>query len=489
MTDKDLKKIIRDNFTSAEQSKIFETERFHNFVSNLPDKSKPRYQFRLRYAFLAFLIFVLTLGIIALIGPENRVENPSLENPVENIEDYFNPEKLELNYLIYSGVTKSFEAASFQELRNNNGPILKKLSQETETDEDENIFHHPFEYLRINNPLSFYVNIEPGTNELIEKHCGSGEIEVIICKVFFHVEGGFVQEESLIIFKGVYGIYSCLTNGGSDFYDENSNIIKSIYEFSSHKYISGNEVIKDLRLKNVIRVIVDQGVPLSLEFEDLYTSEIYNSYEPYSPKSINCSDLYSVKELFTFGIVFFETRITGIEADFIKVAAVEGLNLVNGQFDHYSEINRENLEVGQYVKITYLKYYEEYNPITTYLYKINVLDNIDHKVYWELREDDYQIISIPTFTELKNELSNLNQMIDLIKIVDFYCAQKEGELLLVFVIDTSEVGEGLLYEVLNPEGIVDYAFSYFGYEYSYADRSGTNEYENTLIFIFSENSE
>ena len=38
MTDKDLKKLFVIIFTSAEQSKIFETERFHNFVSNLPDK-------------------------------------------------------------------------------------------------------------------------------------------------------------------------------------------------------------------------------------------------------------------------------------------------------------------------------------------------------------------------------------------------------------------------------------------------------------------
>lgn len=483
MTDKELKKMIRDNFTISEQSRMRETERFHKFVSSLPVKSKPRFRFRPRFAFMTLLLFVVvvSLGIIVFYEPNNT---PTPTQPSKNIEEFLNPKTLELNYLIYSGVSRSFEANSFKQLNNFNGPLLKKLNQEGETAEELTVDHYPFGYLRINDPLSFYIYIEPGTNDFIEGFCGSGEIEVVVCEVHFYDEaGGYIQDEFMIIFKGVYGIYSCLTNGASWNY-ENSKLIKSTYEFSSHKYISGNEIIKDLGMNNIIRVVVDKGVPVSLQFEDFETHEVYNHYEPYSPKGISCSELYTLSELFTFGCFSFETRITGIEGDLINIANVEGVNLVRGQFDENTEINPKELEIGQFVKITYLKYYEEYNPRITYLYKIDVLDNFNHTVYREFLEDGYQIISIQAYSLLENQLNILNQLIDLIKIEDFYLVQKDdSEFMIVFVIDDSEVEEGVMYEPLDLQAIINYAYGFFGFDsipYQYELR----EYKNTLIFIF-----
>lgn len=86
----------------------------------------------------------------------------------------------------------------------------------------------------------FTIELNDGDGFLAQKLGGTGLVEVVV------TENNIEDMGQMITFKKDEKYYTCFMNGGD--YDPDSN--KSSIEFSSHKYISGFSIVKNMEQEN-----------------------------------------------------------------------------------------------------------------------------------------------------------------------------------------------------------------------------------------------
>ncbi|MBO5211527.1 MAG: hypothetical protein J6B80_06315 [Clostridia bacterium] len=162
----------------------------------------------------------------------------------------------------------------------------------------------------------FTINLYNEDGFLAQKLGGTGLVEVVV------TENNINGVESIITFKRENRYYSCIMNGESHY--TNSDIISR--NFSSHKYINGFSVVKNLEQENYKFIVYYDGAKV-VGFECASFDGVTEKYEVDEVKLVDdyCVVIYT-KKTFT---------IAQLEAYFKKEAF--GLNFKKNKSD-YSKI-------------------------------------------------------------------------------------------------------------------------------------------------------
>lgn len=322
---------------------------------------------------LYFSLIILLSLVFTACNDVKEVKTP----PVEEQEDSLDNENLfkssnNFSYVIYAAAKKTLD----------NSESIKKLSYSINQNEiTPPRIEYPFGYIKIVNPYRFEIEIPENSGTFIEEKVGFGVLEVIVCRVeLLDYDESISFEEDYILFKGSQGIFGCLTNGGR--YDWENHLF--ISEFSTHKTIEDSSVVKDLDKKTIkIYVYLKSDTPIEVRFENWGDLSYYEGiYKPLnnSYKQVSRADVYkiaefSAPELISCEVVF--TTIISSETSFdtrkvynVGIKPVSGKKLESLEIDNATKIyledgslgTLEDLSYGAILKITYYKYYDEYDP-------------------------------------------------------------------------------------------------------------------------------
>ena len=326
----DLNKIVPE-LDDTDKNKMF------NDLNNNMNKPKIRKSFDFKYILAAASIVVslailIPLGIV--MGNDNK-KPPIDPIIVPNNDTNYNNHNFEsaesiLGYAAFKPFdVKTNNTNNTNLISINDNLSLNKASfYNGETEDNTNSFYvsYPFDYVRINSAFKFETDIEdiksPTVKEIIEANCGLGKLEVVVAKFTTYTAEPVLKatiEETLISIRGYNGYYTILENSKSGDYE---------YEFSSHKKISSNEIIKD-STPPIIRIHLikySDGKALigffGCDDEDAYSDltdfQFFNSSS--NIESVNPTELYSVYEL-------SKVPTTKIEAPVIDILCYSHLSI------------------------------------------------------------------------------------------------------------------------------------------------------------------
>ena len=236
------------------------------------------------------------------------------------------------------------------------------------TDDNPIRVKYPFDFVEINDAVYFIAQSVdfPFLNEI----CGNGEIEVFQTSFNTYIYADETKDESnlqphisddLIVFRGEWGMYSCMSNSGS----------YNIIEYSSHKFFGENAIEKDFTpplyqffvknengltwltcTSNEIGSRPDQSAQWTiLEGGDIISSE----------------HLFSTEELLDMPEMTQQCTITDIGEDYFMVSGEYNLEKIF--FDEYTLFFADDQPAkatefakGDVVTVTFNKPYERYNP-------------------------------------------------------------------------------------------------------------------------------
>jgi len=333
---------------------------------------------RVRDVFSGFMIFVFTLSPLLVACQSSEEEIPE-EKPSELA---IVQRRLGNEQLISLAVCRMFdgEVTSAKSFFQNMEKSANLSFVKSSSDDNTLLFKYDFDFVKINDAVQFIArSIDfPFLNEL----CGEGEIEIFLTSFNTYLYEDEAKDENrlipyiyddLIVFRGEWGIYSCLSNTGSFRYDDMNNLISSIVEYSSHKRFGENSIEKDFtpplyqffmktennvtslscRTSDVIGIIVDAG---SMQWTELENGDVISSDELFSTK--NLCDMPQSSQNCT---------ITAVGDDFFMVSGVQNLEKIF--FDEYTlffagekPVKSTNFAKGDVVTITFDQPYQRYNP-------------------------------------------------------------------------------------------------------------------------------
>jgi len=390
MKDKEFKDLLKDQFNNKNDYEKLEVgEKYLNFSKRLPKKEHSSiFSNKKVYAFS--LTFILLITLLIIIKPFNTSVNDDIDNPPndENIDLKFNSHYF--SYLVHSAAKQTldhgnkeltFKPTNFQTTElSYQAPVLNSNSFLKLNEALHPKLEYPFDTIKITDPFRFEIEVEEGSNNIIETLVGSGNIEVIVSYIDLIVDECFLRpySEEIIILRGPLGVYSCLTNGGS--FDPEQGITTK--EFSSHKYIEGMNIVKEKRTEDFKFFIRFQNdLPINLDIDYWYYSNpsSFNILES-SYSQVNRFDLYQIDNLFSATEVNIKTTVDKILYNSINFLEVGNYNFRNGIIDEYTLITGEDgtvysfsdLTIGTEVIITYYKFYDEFNPISAFLEKVSI---------------------------------------------------------------------------------------------------------------------
>ena len=319
---------------------------------------------------LSFILTTCKSGTDELpVDTDNTLELPTVQRRLEN------------ERLVALAVCRVFDTKAVT-LKGSSLDIKQAASLSiTRLNEDEQTLfvRYAFDFIQINDAVRFVAQgVDfPFLNEI----CGNGEIEVFLTSFNTYVYADETKDinhlhpfisDDLIVFRGEWGIYSCLNNSGSWQYDDENNMINSTIEYSSHKRFGENSIDKDFtpplyqffvktennvtslacRASNEIGVPPDQSAQWTiLEGGDIVSSD----------------DLFSTEELCDIPEISQQCTITDIGGDYFIVNS--NSNLERLYFDEYTlfladEQPAESTDFakGDAVTVTFGQPYERYNP-------------------------------------------------------------------------------------------------------------------------------
>jgi hypothetical protein len=270
--------------------------------------------------------------------------------------------------------SKGISAKSFS-------PNTEKVAyQPTKLSTDNGTPHikYAFDFIEINDAISFIADkIDfPFLNEI----CGEGEIEVFLTSFKTYVYADETKDanklqlyipDDLIVFRGEWGIYSCMNNGGAVEYDDMGNMMSDLVGYSSHKRFNGNAIEKDLtppiyqffvKTENKVTSLACLssdfvGVPgHSAQWTVLEGGDVVSS-----------DKLFSTEELCDMPETSQQCTITEVGEDYFLVSGKYNLGKI--YFDEYTlffikdqSAEPANFAVGDKITVTFNQLYEKYNP-------------------------------------------------------------------------------------------------------------------------------
>lgn len=365
MKDNDLRTIIKEEF-NKENDELLAGEGFIKISTSLPKKNQMKINLK-----LAFVVVVLIA--IGVFIPNLFKTNPNVDDNLDLID--LNINHANLSYVVYKAAKTTLNNNSFKPVSYHNYQTLSFERVE-----------YPFDFIKITNPYRFEVEIPENSGTYIEEQVGFGVIEVIVTEIDFLSQSGngvvsYYPHEMMIIFKGAYGVYSCLVNGGS------GNVSSGNYvrQFSTHKTVQNDNIVKEKKLESIkINVHIVNNNPTSISFENWdnanYAQTRHNTIAN-TFKRVKASEIYRIIEIEEPELITVNVSIDFIAKTVVYLYPNEDFNLLTFKIDENTEIFFEDgtkasiEDVGRgFVMLSYRKYFEDYNPTHVIAEKLIILD-------------------------------------------------------------------------------------------------------------------
>jgi hypothetical protein len=207
---------------------------------------------------MAVLSIISLLAVTVSCGksPTSNDSNSLIDSTNSTILQENSPIEIQLSYFIYNAAKKMLGINNDSKANLFGGPTVV----------------YPFESVEVINPYAFKIET-PLSIPQIASLTSAETIEVIVCDLVFDE---LYESESMIIFVGEYGIFSCLTNSwGLDHQDYN----RETYGFSQHKKITAEGIMKyDPQPNLLIYVQLYAKELVSIRFYDEFATIVPNSY-------------------------------------------------------------------------------------------------------------------------------------------------------------------------------------------------------------------
>ena len=218
----------------------------------------------------------------------------------------------------------------------------------------------------------------PFLNEI----CGDGEIEIFLTPftTFLSDENDNLKPfigDTLVVFRGELGIYSCMLNSGS--------YSHGIYEmvFSSHKYFGKDAIKKDftppiyefsVKMESSL-AITSLGCKMMIDNDGNPTNESFQWTVLEGGDFVSAKHLFSPDELTVFSETVQQCTIISVGKDYFRVSGEHNLEIV--YFDNYTLFfagkdmaQSTDFSVGDIITVTFDKLYDRHNPKVTIANKI-----------------------------------------------------------------------------------------------------------------------
>ena len=344
---------------------------------------------RMRAAFLGVIVFVVVLSFMTTSCSSDADELPAEEQPA------FEEGQTELTAKQRIPGAEQLISLAACHMIDGKDVLLKSTIGNTDyqrvirlNTDDNKSFQYEFDFVQINNMVHYVAPVIdfPFLNET----CGDGEIEVFITSFNTYLYADATKDkkhlrpyinEGLIVFRGDFGIYSCMDNSGSWEYDDMHQVISALTEYSSHKRFGENAIEKDFTpplyqffvktennitslacdASNVVSVFPNQS---SLEWTVLQGGDMVSS-----------EDLFSAEELSVLPEMSQQCTIIDIGDNYFTVQSEYHLKKLI--FDEYTlfftgdqQAKPTDFAKGDMITVSFAKLYERYNPKVTTANKV-----------------------------------------------------------------------------------------------------------------------
>ena len=322
---------------------------------------------KLSIGFYAFLIIIL---VFVLSACKSDADNLPIKDE-QQIELPVAKRKFGNEQLVAFAVGRVFDGMETP---------VKTLVVKSGTDEQPLFIKYGFDFIKINDAAYYFVKeIDfPFLNEI----CGYGEIEVFMTSFDTYVYPTtntknitnlqpFISDD-LIVFRGEWGMYSCMSNSGSWQYDNKNNVIYSIIEYSSHKRFGENSIDKDFTppLYQFFVETENNVTSLACRASDEIGTRPDKSAQwtiLEGGNIVSSDELFSTAELCEMPQMSQQCIITDIGGDYFMVSGNSNLEKI--YFDEYTlffaddkPTESKDFENGDLITVTFDKLYEKYNP-------------------------------------------------------------------------------------------------------------------------------
>ena len=317
------------------------------------------------------LVFALSFILTACKSDTDELAPPE-EQPEEST---FAQRQLNSEHIFALAVFRVFDDNGIS----GSGVSLKGSSQNMTRFNTSNI-KYDFDFVEVYGAFRFFApKIEfPLLNEI----CGDAEIEVFLTPftTWVYDEQENLQpfiSDTLIVFRGELGIYSCMLNGGSS--------APGLYElvFSSHKRFGKDAIEKDftppiyefsIKMENNFTV-TSLGCRELIDKDDNLTNQPFEWTVLQGGEFVDTKHLFSPDELTFLPETSLQCTITSIDADCFLVNGEHNLKIV--YFDEYTlffagekEAKSSDFAISDVIIVTYDKMYDRYNPKVVFANKI-----------------------------------------------------------------------------------------------------------------------
>ncbi len=315
------------------------------------------------------LLLVMTLCILSACNSETETFRDSELSELSNLQRH--------EQLVALAVLKAFDntGQSVKSAPAENTPVSYRT---TSGYDNPPILRYEFDFVEINNAMRYTAKRVdfPLLNEL----CSDGEIEIFLTSfnTFRYVGDLAIGEQfltndisdCLIVFKGDYGLYSCMMNSGST----QNGISETVY--SSHKRFGPNAVVKDFTPPLYAFHVktenhqVSLACQLTMDKDGTVLNHPLKWTKLQATGMVNKENMFSVNDLIAFSETSQPCTITETGSDYFVVKSKSYLKKVfldeytryiaGGQPDipaHFSE--------GDVITVTFNQLFSKYNPKVT----------------------------------------------------------------------------------------------------------------------------
>jgi len=246
---------------------------------------------------------------------------------------------------------------------------LSIIRRNTNDTDNKEIVRYSFDFIKINDAKPFVAKrIDfPFLNET----CGTGDIDVFLTSFETYVYADETKDKNrlqphikdeLIVFRGEFGMYTCMENGGS--FD--------LLEYSSHKRFGNNAIEKDFTPPIYRFFVKTENNAVSIACSDL--NQYGASLDPSMKwavlevgNSVKSEALFTPEELYLTPEMSQQCTIISIGDGHFMVSGIYRLEkicfdeltvfLMKGQPAQLSDF-----KIGDTITVTFDKPYERYNP-------------------------------------------------------------------------------------------------------------------------------
>ena len=329
-----------------------------------------------RSAFFSVVILGFALSFILAACNSNPDELPPEEKPEEKLEEpTIVQRQLGSEQIFALAVFRVFDGNG----KSSSGVSFKSSSQNI-TRFNTSSIKYDFDFVEVYDAFRFFApKIDfPFLNEI----CGDDEIEVFLTPfttwVYDERENlePFISD-TLIVFRGELGIYSCMLNSGSS--------EPGLYEmvFSSHKRFGKDAIEKDftppvyefsLKMENSF-TLYSLGCKVMIDKDGNFTNQSFQWTTVQGGDFVSSNHLFSPDELTLLPETSQLCTITGIGADYFLVSGEHNLEVVH--FDEHTlffagkdAAKSTDFAVNDVITVTFYKLYDRHNPKIAFANKI-----------------------------------------------------------------------------------------------------------------------